>query len=64
MTGDQEEKYHWIVLFHERGQLYPYRYRDVSHMTAVAKRFYDEHGRYPYRMWALINGEMRKVLIT
>ena len=64
VTEEQTDKYHWIVLFHERGLLYPYRYRDFAYMTAVVKKFYDEHGRYPYRMWAMVNGEMRKVNIS
>lgn len=64
MTDQPDDKYHWIVLFHERGKVYPYLYRDVSYMTAVVKKFYDEHGRYPYRMWAIVDGKMQKVEIS
>lgn len=58
-----EEKYHWIVMFNERGKVYPYLYRTVLHMTDVVQRFFVEHGRYPYRMWAIVEGEIQKVEI-
>lgn len=57
----EEEKYHWIVMFNQRGKVYPYLYRTLPHMTAVVKKFHDEHSRYPFLMWVIVEGEMQKV---
>jgi hypothetical protein len=60
----EEEKYHWIVMFNRGGKIYTYLYRTTPHMTEVVKRYYAEHDKYPYRMWVIVDGEIQKVVIT
>jgi len=64
MPEVDEEKYHWIVLFAKGGKLYPYLHRTIPHMTGVIKRFYAEHGHYPFRVWVIVDDEVQKVVIT
>jgi len=63
VTANQEEKYHWVVIFTKGGKPYPYVNRSVAHMTSVVKRFYDEHAVYPYLMCAIVGDEIQKVVI-
>lgn len=64
MTADQdEEKYHWVVIFNKGGKVYPYLYRTIEHMAGVVKKFHDEHNRYPYLMWAIVEDKMQEVVI-
>ncbi len=58
-----EEKFHWVVMFNQGGKLYTYMYRNVPYMTDVVQKFSDQHGRFPYRMWVIVGGEMQKVEI-
>lgn len=59
----QEEKHHWIVIFNQHGKVYTYMYRTVPYMTEVIKKFHDQHNRWPYRMWAIVDGEMERVIV-
>lgn len=65
-TATEEDRYHWIVMFNENDSkgVYTYKYRSVPYMTAVVKKFHDEHNRYPYRIWVIVDGNVQKVEIT
>ena len=60
----EERRYHWIVIFKERGKIYTYLNRTIPYMSAVVKKFYDDHDQYPYRMWVIVDGEIQKVEVT
>lgn len=59
-----EEKYRWIIMFHEEGKLYTYLWRTKAYMAGVLKKYYDEHTSYPYKIWVVVDDEMHKVMIT
>lgn len=67
---DSEEKYRWMILFQKHGKIYPYMYRTVEEMTEILQRHRAKSGKYPYRIWAVVENdhdsefEMLKVEIT
>lgn len=60
----EEEKYQWIVWFHPGGRLYTYLNRTVPHMAEVLGRYHAQHGKYPHRVWVIVDNEIQKVVIT
>lgn len=65
VTDEQDEgKYHWIIMFTRGARLYTYLHRTVPFMTKVLKASYEEHGKYPYRVWVIVDDEIQKVEIT
>jgi hypothetical protein len=63
VVDEDEEKYHWVVIFNRHGKVYPYMYRTISYMTQTVKKFHAEHNRWPYLMWVIVGEEMQKVNI-
>lgn len=50
----------WVVLFEEGGRLYTYN-RTREDMTSYISERFNVRGELPYRIWAIIDGEMQKV---
>lgn len=64
MNTDEDEKYHWFVIFRKGEKPYSYLYRTIGHMTDVIQRSYERTGSYPHRMWVIVNDEVNKVVIN
>lgn len=63
VTGEQ--KFRWVIQFTETDvKLYPYINRTVSEMEGRVVESFRKHGRWPYRIWAVVDGEMIKVNIN
>lgn len=63
-VDEDEKKYHWMIMFSEAGKVYAYQFRTMSHMAQVLGKFFAEHGRYPFRVWSIVDGEIQKVNIS
>lgn len=64
MPQDEEEKYHWLVVFKE-GQLpYMYKFRSESYMVEQLVKHRQRNGVYPFRMWVIVDNEIQKVDIA
>jgi len=63
MPTDEEEKYHWLVVFRERQAPYTYKFRTESYMAEVVAKHREQYGVFPYRMWIIVDNEIKKVVI-
>lgn len=60
---DDDERFCWVVILRRRGKVYTY-IRSVEGMRQVIMKFRSENGgSNPYRIWAIVDDEMKQVEI-